>query len=238
MRFMQKATAVYKGKEKKENIEVNIRYTIINDVIKEIRCMEKLPKGYHFDSIYIPDSFKDENGVNYKVSTIGPTVFVQGNLKNSMPMGTYQHNINKLIISDNISVICPYAFDSLFGLISVVWPKSCKSISYACFSYCKNLREIQGIEEVTKIEPEAFYSTGIENFIWPEKCFDIPISCFYGCTNLTKISISNRIKSIGDYAFLKTAIKEFDASAFYMVDISSENFDKDCKITYPFYHIQ
>ena len=37
---MQKATAVYVGDEKKDNVEVNIRYTVENGVIKEIRCME------------------------------------------------------------------------------------------------------------------------------------------------------------------------------------------------------
>lgn len=220
-------------------INVQIRYIVKNNEIKEIRCLDKIDDCYDFNEIYIPDSFTGKNGKTYPITSIGHNVFTEGCLKKGVAIGTYQRKLFKLIISDKIENIQAGAFNYAFGLYSVKWPLNCKTIPRSCFSFCKLLTSIDGIQNVTTIEDSAFYATGFNSFVWPENCINIPNQCFEGCDSLSDIVINTPIVSIGNRVFYGTNLKKFDASKFALTDLhlQYDTIPKTCEIVYPFYHI-
>ena len=117
--------------------------------------------------------------------------------------------IKKLIIENGIKKIASFAFGAKdIEIDTVYWAKSCTVIPSFCFD-SSNIRNVEGIEHVYKIEPWAFYSTQLKRFSWPPKCKEIPDGCFARCKSFSQINGIEGVTHIGYGAFSGTAISTF-----------------------------
>lgn len=101
--------------------------------------------------------------------------------------------------------------------------KEVEQIGYMAFSGCKKLEKITGLDNLLKIEQNAFNDTGLKQITipikhLPESCFEgcfqlkevtgsfetIGNNCFRDCSNLKSITNMELIKQIGNYAFYNT----------------------------------
>ena len=150
------------------------------------------------------EEFKIPSIVNgIKVKSIGDLSYTFSNL--------YDHGvekIKKLIIEKGIKKIASFAFSDIdIEIDTVYWAKSCTVIPSHCFNN-SNIRNIEGIEQVNKIESFAFSSMPLKKFSWPQNCKIIPHSCFAWSTIEAIIGIED-VEEIEYCAFYGTQLKRF-----------------------------
>ena len=123
----------------------------------------------------------------------------------------YGHGVKKighLIIENGVEKIEEYAFARInIGIGTFHWPKTCLTISVGCFERSR-IRNVEGIEQVNKIESYAFSSTPLKKLSWPQNCNMIPQYCFAWSTIETIIGIEN-VEKIEFKAFYCTQLKRF-----------------------------
>ena len=135
---------------------------------------------------------------------------ISGRLENAF-RGLYEKGVKKirhLIIEDGIERIANGAFAGIdIEITTVHWPKSCKVIPHHCFERSR-IRNVEGIEQVNKIESFAFSSMPLKKFSWPQNCKIIPHSCFAWSTIEAIIGIED-VEEIEYCAFYGTQLKRF-----------------------------
>lgn len=116
-----------------------------------------------------------------------------------------RYSFSKVIIDDEISLVCEEAFSNA-KVEEVVWPAACKVIPYHCF-FASAVTKVSNIDNVVEVEDAAFYGSLLQEMRWPSRCKKIPADCF-GHSNLTKFENFNHITHIGIGAFAYTHISE------------------------------
>ena len=104
---------------------------------------------------------------------------------------------------------------------TVAWPKTCLTIPQSCFDN-SSIRNVEGIEQVNKIESCAFYSTQLKRFSWPEGVSATETSAFLaGCENLEEIRFEGTgIRDVDlEYFFSLKSIKKIDLSGCSAVNL-------------------
>ena len=150
-----------------------------------------------------------ECGENASYKLIGNTLYIEGtgtvdgNSEASTSCFKYLPNeIENIIISDGITGIGEYAFESCGSLKNITIPESVNAIGLCAFRYCKSLESITMPDTVTKIEDEAFEGcTSLKAIVIPSNVTEINNYSFADCEKLESITIPSSVTYIGDYAF-------------------------------------
>lgn len=111
--------------------------------------------------------------------------------------------IEKIVFEDPSAItrIEKEAFSDCSNLKTFIWPPNCRELSN-CFAG-SGLETLKGIENVEKIQEEAFVDTHLTELEWPQKCNCIPMGCFYDST-IEKITGIDNVTKIESHAFSKT----------------------------------
>lgn len=133
--------------------------------------------------------------------------------------------LSNLIISDDVTELGAYAFNSCYELETVVIPDSVTNIGDFAFTGCTNLASISIPNNVTNIGTAAFYytqwltdrqaedplvivnntlidgTTATGDIVIPDGVSSIAGGAFANCYMLTSVNIPNSVLSIGPYAF-------------------------------------
>lgn len=112
--------------------------------------------------------------------------------------GEVYHAMNQITKDDTIG---NNMFENCTSLVSVVLPKSAKSVRVAVFKGCKALRSAILPPNIDRIAPWMFEGTSIEKIELPAGIKTIPTSAFNNCARLSSIAIPESVVSIGSYAF-------------------------------------
>lgn len=125
-----------------------------------------------------------------------PVVVVPQGVKYIGSYAFYGNNkdlIQEVILPDSVEELRD-TFSQLKNLRKVRLPNNKKftAIPEGCFSFCKNLNDIQIPNSVTHLGEAAFYGTGIgSDFVLPESVQSIDSFCFHRCTNLKRLHINH-----------------------------------------------
>ena len=99
------------------------------------------------------------------------------------------HNIDNIIIPNNIKEIGSSAFSNCESLKSITIRDSVTSIGKYAFAKCTSLTDITIPDRVTSIGEGVFYNcTSLKSIIIPNSVTSISYRVFSGCTSLTNIN--------------------------------------------------
>lgn len=134
-------------------------------------------------------------------------------------------NVKKVVVSEGVTGISPYAFAGFEQLESVEFPttlqtigreaflecyklnsvnmqEGIKEIPFGCFDTCFSLKSITLPQSVESIGNNAFlYCTGLESIQLPEKISYIAGGAFFGCRSLKEITLPETISIIESGTF-------------------------------------
>lgn len=151
------------------------------------------------ENLTIPDRFTGEDGVRYKVTSIG--------------IGAFRNcsNLESVTIPDGVIGIDRFAFSGCDSLQTANLPNGLVEINDGAFYNCPNLTEAYIPNSVKHLGTACFQDTGITNVKIPDGLEKIGGQAFWGCKSLTgSITIPSGIKSIGDGMFLDTGITSIE----------------------------
>lgn len=144
---------------------------------------------------------------------------------------TYDKDVQKVIISKDITNIDSYAFNKCENLKSVQLSTGLKSIDQGAFSGCDSLSKIDIPFSVSQIGKAAFEQSGIEELVIPSNVSVINTETFKNCKKLSKISLPEGITKIGFEAFeycnslknieLPSNLKLIEGSAFRLCGLEN-----------------
>ena len=129
---------------------------------------------------------------------------------NDYPFNTLLYNHQELkkgeilIISNSVTNIKEFMFNSCENLTNVIIPNSVTSIGEYAFRDCTGLKSITIPDSVTTIGHSAFRDcTGLKSITIPASVTSIGSYAFNKCTNLSSIKFkqNSQLTSIGTYAF-------------------------------------
>ena len=153
------------------------------------------------DAFGLTAYYEDENNWKDGVLYIG----------NHLIKANYRIISSDYKIKDTTVTISPYAFDSCYGLKSIIIPRSVVYIGKEAFRGCSSYSESIMVAENNKYyysENNCLISKennelilGCRNSIIPEGITSIMDSAFYMCHDLTDITIPDTVTYIGDNAF-------------------------------------
>ena len=110
--------------------------------------------------------------------------------------------ITDLVIPDDVTSICSYAFYGCSSLTSATIPNSVTSIGDSTFGSCSSLTSITIPDGVTSIGHGTFASCdGLISVNIPNSVTSIGTSAFEGCSNLTSIIVPENITRIENRTF-------------------------------------
>ena len=113
-------------------------------------------------------------------------------------------NLTNVIIPNSVTSIGEYAFRDCTGLKSITIPASVTSIGSYAFNKCTNLSSIKFKQnsQLTSIGTYAFYyCSSLTSIIIPDSVTSIEYKAFDMCTKLTDVIIGNGITTINLYVF-------------------------------------
>ena len=182
-------------------------------------------------TVYIPETYN-----NLPVTKINDGLFFNNK------------NVQKIVMSDNITEIGTSAFygceelqniylsnslirisDNLFkncySLISITIPNNVIDIGNSAFWGCQNLISVTIIgNNLKSINGNAFFScSNLTSIKIPDSVTSIGSDAFYGCPSLTSFSIPNSVTSIGSDAFYGCSFVEINKGISYV-----DNWIIDC----------
>lgn len=124
-------------------------------------------------------------------------------------------SLEKIVLSDKVSVIEPYAFRDCDRLLYADIGNGTICIGDYAFYNCISLEELKGGNNVYVIGNYAFYACAkLSSFEFCKKTLDIGDYAFSGCSALQKIKLPEALESIGNYTFNGcSSLKEADIPA-------------------------
>lgn len=135
------------------------------------------------------------------------TILGKGDMKNygmvsQTPWYNYKEQIKAVVISDGVTRIGNFAFNSLPNLESVSLPATTARIGDYSFKNCVNLNTVQWSEGLAEIGESAFYGcAALTDVEMPDTLTSIGTYAFKGCTSLKNVKISNSLKKISESLF-------------------------------------
>jgi len=99
------------------------------------------------------------------------------------------------------------AFNGCNALKTAVLPSTLTRIGEDAFKYTTNLTSVNLPEGLIKLEPYAFYKSGVTEVSFPAPLKVIGHYAFYQCPNLTSVSFADGLETIEQSAFQDTKIE-------------------------------
>lgn len=124
-------------------------------------------------------------------------------------------SLEKVVLSDKVSVIEPYAFRGCDRLVYADIGNGTICIGDYSFYNCTSLEEIKGGRNIYVIGNYALFGCAkLSSFEFCKKTVSIGDYAFSGCSELEEIKLPEALESIGNYTFNGcTSIKEADIPA-------------------------
>ena len=151
-----------------------------------------LPKkeGKYSGDIIMPEKVKDNDGVEYVVTSLGASSFKGCS------------GLTSITIPSSVTSLGVACFSDCSGLKSITIPSSVTSLGSSCFYYCTGLTSITIPSSVTSLSDGCFKGCdGLTSITIPSSVTSLGISCFSGCTGLTSVTIPSSVTSLGDGCF-------------------------------------
>jgi len=164
------------------------RYLLDSDT-KTATLLPKMEGKYSGD-IIIPEKVKDNDGVEYVVTSLGEACFA------------YCSGLTSITIPSSVTSLGASCFSGCSGLTSITIPSSVTSLGESCFEGCSGLTSITIPSSVTSLGWYCFSGcSGLTSITIPSSVTSLGASCFSGCSGLTSITIPSSVTSLGWYCF-------------------------------------
>ena len=142
--------------------------------------------------------FTDEQGVKYTLTSNGNAYTVSGHTDacaGDVIIPATLNGCSVTSISDN-------AFNSCYGMTSIVIPNSVTNIGIRAFEWCDGMKSVSIPNTVTTIGEQTFrHCEALTSVDIPNSVTSIGNSAFSDCTKLESVTIPNSVTSIGVSTF-------------------------------------
>ena len=199
------------------------RYLLDSDT-KTATLLPKMEGKYSGD-IIIPEKVKDNDGVEYVVTSLGEACFAycSGLTSITIPSSVTSlgascfsgcSGLTSITIPSSVTSLGASCFSGCSGLTSITIPSSVTSLGYGCFADCSGLTSITIPSSVTSLSESCFYNCsgltsitircrGLTSITIPSSVTSLGYGCFWGCKGLTSITIPSSVTSLGESCFLR-----------------------------------
>ena len=141
-------------------------------------------------NIVVPKKVKDNDGVEYSVTSFGSYCFERCT------------GLTSITIPSSVTEIGNGCFEGCTGLTSITIPSSVTKLGHSCFYGCTGLTSITIPSSVQVLYYYCFYGcTGLTSVTIPSSVTELQSCCFEGCTGLTSITIPSSVKRLGESCF-------------------------------------
>ena len=165
------------------------RYLLDSDT-KTATLLPKMEGKYSGD-IIIPEKVKDNDGVEYVVTSLGEACFA------------YCSGLTSITIPSSVTSLGASCFSGCSGLTSITIPSSVTSLGYGCFADCSGLTSITIPSSVTSLSESCFYNcSGLTSITIPSSVTSLGDYCFMDCQNLETVYFEGKYCR-SNYADLK-----------------------------------
>ena len=183
--LMLMTTSSAMAEEAKFEVIDGFRY-LLESGTKTATLLPKTDDKYCGD-IIIPEKVKDNDGVEYVVTSLGTSCFKDCS------------GLTSITIPSSVTSLSNYCFYGCRGLISITIPSSVTLLGEFCFSDCSGLKSITIPSSVTSLGEYCFVGcSGLTSITIPSFVTSLGDDCFYGCSGLTSITIPSSVTSL-DY---------------------------------------
>ena len=185
-------------------------------------------------NIVVPKKVKDNDGVEYSVTSFGSYCFERctGLTSITIPSsvtkigyGCFSHCTGLTSITIPSSVTSLDGFDGCTGLTSITIPSSVTEIGNGCFEGCTGLTSITIPSSVKRLGESCFEGCiRLTSFTIPACVTKLERYCFSRCVGLTSITIPSSVKEVDDHCFegcfnltsitIPSSVESLDAHCF------------------------
>ena len=175
-------------------------------------------------NIVVPKKVKDNDGVEYSVTSFGSYCFERCT------------GLTSITIPSSVTEIGDDCFYVCTGLTSITIPSSVQVLYYYCFYGCTGLTSVTIPSSVTELQSCCFEGcTGLTSITIPSSVKEVDDHCFEGCFNLTSITIPSSVESLDAHCF---SYCENLASIYFKGKLPSASYSsldipKNCVIKVP-----
>ena len=172
--LMLMTTSSAMAQEPKYEVIDGFRYLLESDT----KTATLLPKkeGKYSGDIIMPEKVKDNDGVEYVVTSLGASCFWDCS------------GLTSITIPSSVTSLGESCFSGCDGLTSITIPSSVTSLGEACFSGCSGLTSITIPSSVTSLGNGCFNDcSGLTSITIPSSVTSLGGACFSGCKNLETV---------------------------------------------------
>ena len=187
--LMLMTTSSAMAQEAKFEVIDGFRYLLDSDT----KTATLLPKkeGKYSGDIIMPEKVKDNDGVEYVVTSLGDECF------------NGCSGLTSVTIPSSVTSLGNSCFSGCSGLTSITIPSSVTSLGDGCFFYCSGLTSITIPSSVTSLGESCFSNCdGLTSIAIPSSVTSLGEQCFSGCSGLTSITIPSSVTSLGNACFV------------------------------------
>ena len=186
--LMLMTTSNAMAEEAKFEVIDGFRYLLESDT-KTATLVSKTDGKYSGD-IIIPEKVKDNDGVEYVVTSLGASCFEGCS------------GLKSITIPSSVTSLGEACFQGCSGLTSITIPSSVTSLGDVCFNGCSGLTSITIPSSVTSLGDRCFFGcSGLTSITIPSSVTSLGESCFRDCSGLTSITIPSSVTSLGGWCF-------------------------------------
>ena len=209
--LMLMTTSSAMAQEPKFEVIDGFRYLLDSDT-KTATLLSK-GEGKYSGDIIMPEKVKDNDGVEYVVTSLSESCFedCSGLTSITIPSSVTSLSVRcfygcsgltSITIPSSVTSLGSSCFRGCSGLTSIAIPSSVTSLSNFCFSGCSGLKSITIPSSVTSLGDDCFSGcSGLTSITIPSSVTSLGWSCFSGCTSLTSVTIPSSVTSLGLYCF-------------------------------------
>lgn len=111
-------------------------------------------------------------------------------------------NIGELIIANGVNKIANSAFLRCSGFTKLIIPESIQLLGSSAFSGCNDIESLYIDNSKIAIQPESFRECTSLKEVWlGNNITSIEYNAFYNCSNIENVTIPGSVKKIGETAF-------------------------------------
>ena len=186
--LMLMTTSSAMAQEPKFEVIDGFRYLLDSDT-KTATLLSK-GEGKYSGDIIMPEKVKDNDGVEYVVTSLSESCFEDCS------------GLTSITIPSSVTSLSVRCFYGCSGLTSITIPSSVTSLGSSCFRGCSGLTSIAIPSSVTSLSNFCFSGcSGLKSITIPSSVTSLGWSCFSGCTSLTSVTIPSSVTSLGLYCF-------------------------------------
>ena len=187
--LMLMTTSSAMAQEPKFEVIDGFRYLLDSDT-KTATLLPKTDDKYCGD-IIIPEKVKDNDGVEYVVTSLGASCF-EGCT-----------GLTSITIPSSVTSLGDYCFPGCSGLTSITIPSSVTSLGDGCFQDCSGLTSITIPSSVTSLGQGCFWNcSGLTSITIPSSVTSLGGNCFLNCQKLETVYFEGKYCN-SHYAGLK-----------------------------------